>query len=153
MRAPAMKLRPRRSSTKPVAVDFRRLRQESWHEYAVRFLFGGTITALAGWIGHRYGASLAGLWLAFPAILPASLTLVAQHERVRLRQSGPEAAGAAARRASAHEAWGAAVGGVGLVAFALVAWRGLAGNAPWFTLLWATLVWSGVNAALWRLRG
>ncbi len=49
-------------------------------EYAVRFAFGGAIAVITGVIGHLWGPWIAGLFLAFPAILPASLTLVKQHD-------------------------------------------------------------------------
>jgi hypothetical protein len=42
------------------------------HEFAVRFLFGGFCTVAAGLIAKRFGPSIGGLFLAFPAIFPAS---------------------------------------------------------------------------------
>jgi Protein of unknown function (DUF3147) len=45
-------------------------------EYVVRFFFGGLVTALAGLVAKVWGPVVGGLFLAFPAILPASLTLV-----------------------------------------------------------------------------
>jgi len=41
-------------------------------EYALRFLFGGSCTVLAGVIAEHYGPVVGGLFLAFPAIFPAS---------------------------------------------------------------------------------
>jgi hypothetical protein len=52
-----------------------------WYEYASRFAFGGLATALAGVIAKEYGPSIGGLFLAFPAIFPASATLIEQHEK------------------------------------------------------------------------
>ena len=77
---------------------------KAW-EYAVRFAFGGVITVLTGLIAKYHGPAVAGMFLAFPAILPASLTLVKQHE---------------GRKKAADDARGARVGAVGLVAFAIV---------------------------------
>jgi len=47
-----------------------------FHEHAIRFVFGGVVSVLASLVAREYGASLGGVFLAFPAILPASLTLV-----------------------------------------------------------------------------
>ena len=38
------------------------------------FFFGGLITAVAGVIAQRFGPIIGGLFLAFPAIFPASAT-------------------------------------------------------------------------------
>jgi Protein of unknown function (DUF3147) len=63
-----------------ISVDFSGLRKTKWHEYAVRFVFGGLMTVGAGLIVHRFGPEVGGLFLAFPAIFPASVTLVEKHE-------------------------------------------------------------------------
>jgi hypothetical protein len=49
-------------------------------EHVVRFLFGGTIAVFTGVIAHAWGPDVGGLFLAFPAILPASLTMVHDHD-------------------------------------------------------------------------
>jgi Protein of unknown function (DUF3147) len=46
--------------------------RSKWYEYLVRFAFGGAVTALAGVIAKRYGPGVGGLFLAFPAIFPAT---------------------------------------------------------------------------------
>ena len=84
--------------------------------------------------------------LAFPAILPAALILLqrSQNEQVH----GP-ASGARGRRAAVLAATGAAIGSLGLAAFAAVVWRGL-GHAPsWSILVAATLVWAGIAGPAW----
>jgi hypothetical protein len=60
----------------PVRVDGSALRDSKWSQYAVRFLFGGIVTSIAGLVAHRYGTVIAGRLLAFPAIFPASATLI-----------------------------------------------------------------------------
>ena len=55
--------------------------QTRWCEYVVRFLFGGLITVVAGIIAKKYGPGIGGLFLAFPAIFPASATLIEKHEK------------------------------------------------------------------------
>ena len=61
---------------------------------------------MAGLIAHAYGPEVGGIFLAFPAILPASLTLVARHR---------------GREKAAEEARGAVFGAIALVGFAAVA--------------------------------
>src|SRR5206468_9057583 len=81
-----------------------RLRKVEWWEYAERFLFGCVISAGAAIAGEVLGSRVAGALLAFPAILPASLTLTNKKE---------------GHSAAAQQDVGALFGGVGLVAFAL----------------------------------
>jgi hypothetical protein len=64
-----------------IQIDTSSLKQTRWHEFAVRFLLGGLITAATGIIGKKYGPSVGGLFLAFPVIFPASATLIDKHER------------------------------------------------------------------------
>src|SRR5207248_11696241 len=63
-----------------IVIDFSGLRQTTWQQYSARFLVGGIITALVGLIGRRFGPGIGGLFLAFPAIFPASATLIEKHE-------------------------------------------------------------------------
>ena len=46
--------------------------ETKWSEYVTRFIFGGLVTLLAGVIADHYGPNIGGLFLAFPAIFPAS---------------------------------------------------------------------------------
>src|SRR5438067_4866772 len=55
----------------------------SWKAYGLRFAFGGLITAITGLIAHNFGPVVGGLFLAFPAILPASVTLIEDHDGER----------------------------------------------------------------------
>ena len=54
-----------------------------WYEYAIRFALGGAMTVIAGLIASRYGPIVGGLFLALPAIFPASATLIEKHQRER----------------------------------------------------------------------
>ena len=56
-----------------IEFDFWVLRRTRWYEYALRFLFGGGVTVAAGLIAKQYGPVFGGLFLAFPAVFPASL--------------------------------------------------------------------------------
>ena len=53
-----------------IRMDFTSLKETKLHEYALRFVFGGICTVLAGLIAKRYVLGLGGLFLTFPAIFP-----------------------------------------------------------------------------------
>ena len=117
-----------------VKVEPSRTRQTTWKEYAIRVVFGGAITALAGYLGRTFGPTVGGLFLAFPAILPAAITLISNHE---------------GRKAAARDALGAVAGSAGMAAFAVVVWRYSTHLAAWQTLALATLVWLVVSVLVW----
>ena len=95
-----------------------------WYEYATRFVLGGLITVIAGLIAEKWGPNVGGLFLAFPAIFPASATLIEKHVKEAKQKKG--LAGAArAKDAAAVDAAGASIGSIGLLIFAL------AGSAPY----------------------
>ena len=62
-----------------------------------------------------------GLFLAFPAIFPASATLIEKHVRRRKEKAGFSRV-RRGREAAALDAAGAALGSLGLAAFAVVIW-------------------------------
>jgi len=64
------------------------LKQMRWKELGLRFTLGGVLTAATGMIAMKFGPVIGGLFLAFPAILPASLTLVEKHEVQKKRITG-----------------------------------------------------------------
>src|SRR5690242_2714848 len=117
-----------------VQVEPQRAKQTKPKAYAVRFAFGGLITALAGFLTTKYGPVVGGLFLGFPAILPASLTLVKKHE-------GEEAAG--------DDALGAAAGSVGLAVFGLIVWATATRWPAVLVLVVAMAVWLSVSVACW----
>ena len=94
------------------------LRQTRWYEYLVRFVLGGVMTAVAGLIAARFGPVIGGLFLAFPAIFPASATLIEKHVRERKEKAGLPGA-RRGKEAAALDAVGAALGSFGLAAFGL----------------------------------
>jgi hypothetical protein len=63
-----------------ITVDLSSVRQTTWQQFATRFLVGGTITSVVGIIAKEFGPGIGGLFLAFPAIFPASATLIEKHE-------------------------------------------------------------------------
>lgn len=130
-----------------VRASFSSLSDGRWYEYIVRFLLGGASTAITGLIGTRWGPGVGGLFLAFPAMLCASATLVEAHERRRKREIGLQGK----RRgedAAALEAAGAALGSMGLVAFALTVFL-VNAAAPWSSLALAALVWAATAGSCW----
>jgi hypothetical protein len=127
------------------------LLQTRWYEFGVRFLFGGLITACAGLVAKRFGPTIGGLFLAFPAIFPASATLIEKHEKQRKERLRLHGA-ARGRKAAGVDAAGAAIGGVGLLAFALLAEKLMPSHSPWLALMMATTAWAVVSLALWQVR-
>jgi len=99
-----------------IRVKLSRLGETQWYEYAVRFMLGGVMTMLAGLIAKLFGPIAGGLFLAFPAIFPASATLVEKHERRRKEKVGLRGT-QRGRDAAALDAAGATVGSFGLAAF------------------------------------
>jgi len=110
------------------------LRKTRPSEYVVRFVFGGSMTAMTGLIAHAWGPAIGGLFLAFPAILPASLTLVASHE---------------GREIAACEARGAILGAIALAIFAIACALLAPRGSPVLTLAVATAAWITTSTLLW----
>jgi len=133
-----------------VMVSLGALRELKFHEYAIRFVAGGIITVAAGLIAKRFGPSFGGLFLAFPAILPASATMIAKHERLRKEEKGLRGT-IRGRKAAGADAAGAALGGVGLILFAILVWRMLPHLSAWAALTSATAAWFGVAYGAWRI--
>jgi hypothetical protein len=126
------------------------LRETHWYEYLVRFGLGGAMTVAAGLIASRFGPVFGGLFLAFPAIFPASATLVEKHVRKRKERAGL----AGARRgkeAAALDAAGATLGSFGLAAFGLIIWM-MIDRAPFLALVLAAVAWLAVAVFAWTLR-
>jgi hypothetical protein len=107
------------------------VRETKWSEYATRFIFGGTVTLLAGVIADRFGPGIGGLFLAFPAIFPASASLIQRHQRQKKERAGLDG-NRRGRLAAGIDADGAAVGCLGLMAFAATAWRLLPIPFGWY---------------------
>jgi hypothetical protein len=108
-----------------VQLNLSALRETRWYEYLIRFALGGAMTVIAGLIADHFGPIVGGLFLAFPAIFPASATLIEKHERERKEKIG--LAGARrGREAAALDAAGATLGSFGLAVFALIIWPWLA---------------------------
>ena len=134
-----------------VHFDISDLKDTKWYELAVRFLFGGAITAITGLLANRYGPVFGGLFLSFPALFPASATLLEKHEREKKRRAGILNT-TRGREAAALDARGAAIGSIGLVGFALIAWKVLPVSNGAIALFAALVVWTAISILIWRLR-
>lgn len=134
-----------------VKFEIAELRETRWYEYASRFLFGGAITAATGLIAQKYGPAVGGLFLAFPAIFPASASLIEKHETEKKKRAGFTGT-KRGRVAAGIDAAGAAMACVGLAAFALVSWKLLPSHATWLSLTIATCTWAGISVAVWIAR-
>jgi uncharacterized membrane protein (GlpM family) len=134
-----------------VKADPSGVKETKWYEYVIRFVFGGLITVIAGAIGKKWGPGIAGLFLAFPAIFPASATLVEKHERERKQREGLHGE----RRgidAAADDALGAAMGSAGLLAFSSICWLFIPRYSLGLVLAFATLAWWLTAVSIWFLR-
>jgi len=134
-----------------VQIDPSSFRRTTWYEYAVRFLSGGLITVAAGIIAKRFGPTLGGLFLAFPAIFPASATLIEKHESEKKKEKGLHGT-IRGREAASVDAAGAAMGSMGLFIFALLVWQGIPSHRHWLVLIAATLAWFLVSILFWQVR-
>jgi hypothetical protein len=117
----------------------------------VRFLFGGAITVIAGLLAKQFGPVFGGLFLAFPAIFPASATLVEKHEREKKQKAGIMNT-MRGRQAAALDARGATIGSLGLVCFALLVWKLLPVWNAGVVLFLALSLWFSVSILIWWVR-
>jgi uncharacterized membrane protein (GlpM family) len=111
--------------------DLGKLRQLRGRDLVIRFLAGAATSLAAALIGLA-NVRVGGLFLAFPAILIAGLTLVAEKE------------GDAAAAQTAH---GSVAGGIGLLAFAMTAALSLGTLSDALALSLASLAWGITTAA------
>jgi uncharacterized membrane protein (GlpM family) len=122
------------SARTDVSLDSEQLKKSSWSEYGVRVLFGGCIAVVAYLVGQRFGPAVTGLFLAFPAIMPASVTLVEKH---------------AGKGKAVSTARGTMAGTLGLLAFGAAVWLLSTRLSFWLALSAAALAWLIVALAGW----
>ena len=67
--------------------------------------FGGLITALAGVIAKQFGPAVGGLFLAFPAMFPASATLIEETREAKEGKKGLHGAPRGREAASMDAGW------------------------------------------------
>jgi hypothetical protein len=134
-----------------IKFNIRALAQTHWHEYAIRFVLGGILTVITGWIASRYGPVLGGVLLGLPVIFPASATLLEKHERDKKRAAGIPFT-LRGRLAAALDARGAVMGAIGGLVFAAAMWQLLLRVGLSRALLMALLAWITVATVLWYVR-
>ena len=134
-----------------IGLDVSSIQHLRLRDYAVRFVFGGIVTVLTGLIARRYGPGVAGLFLAFPAIFPAGATLIEKQQREKKRRVGLDGT-SRGRVAAGIDAIGAAMGTLGLIAFALLVWRFLPSHSSQAILTIAGLVWLAISVLAWLIR-
>ena len=122
-----------RDDREPVGFEWSKIRSVTRSDLGIRFVFGTGIALIAAVAGMVVGPKFGGLFLAFPAILPASLTLIEKKE-------------------GTTKAWADASGGVfgalGLAAFALTAMLLLPWN-PAAALVLALVAWAVTSMGLY----
>ncbi|WP_316195738.1 MULTISPECIES: hypothetical protein [unclassified Bradyrhizobium] len=123
------------------------LKEGRWYEHLVRFALGGAVTVVAGLIARGFGPALGGLFLALPAIFCASATLIEGHEKRRKREAG---LGGTRRgqEAAALDSVGAALGSLGLLAFAACFLLLVRHSIP-AAFIAASAAWLGVSVGVW----
>ena len=134
-----------------VQTDFSALKRTNLYEMGIRFVCGGLITAATGIIANKFGPVVAGLFLAFPAILPASTTLIEKHEKQRKHRAGLNGE-VRARKAAGIDAAGAEMGSIGLLVFAVLMAAFIDAHRAWLVIALSTLAWFGVSLLIWQLR-
>ncbi|MFF4761659.1 DUF3147 family protein [Streptomyces sp. NPDC001292] len=111
-------------------VDLRAVARTPRKDLLLRFGLGAGVSLLAAVVSRLFGSFVGGVFLAFPAILLASLTLVAEEEGLM---------------SARDDARGAAPGTLGLLVFAIVAAVLLRQHAAWLALGAATAAWAVVS--------
>ena len=86
--------------------------------------------------------------MAFPAIFPATATLIEKHEKQKKQRKGLNGT-KRGRLAAGVDAAGAAMGSGGLLVFALIVWKLLPGRSGSMALAAATLAWAVVAISIW----
>ena len=105
-------------------------------KYLTRFVFGAGIATAAAIVGMVFGPKIGGILLAFPAILPASLTLIERND---------------GRHEAKVDAIGALLGSFALIGFAAVAAFALTRLGAVIALALACAAWAVIAAGLYVL--
>ena len=132
-------------------IDLSNLKEAHWLQFAVRFVLGGAVTLGTGLVANHWGPVIGGLFLSFPAIFPASATLIERHETAKKHRAGIDCY-RRGRKAAALDAAGAVLGGCGLVCFGCVVWLALPRYQTALALVLAGSAWLAVSVTLWWLR-
>lgn len=130
----ARALRPTQSD--PIRLRPSEARSIGWRDLGIRFAFGFVVSVAAGLVGTIVGPSAGGMFLAFPAILPATLTLIDEKD---------------GKRSAEADALGAVLGSAALAVFGIVSWLLLPRTEPVLAELAALAAWLGASVAAYLL--
>jgi hypothetical protein len=108
-------------------VQLAKLKEVEPGDLLVRIAFGALISVIAGVVSLVWNAKAGGMFLAFPAILPATLTLIEKKESKREAEEDDE---------------GALLGSVAMFSFAATSVWALATFAAGIALAAATGAWA-----------
>jgi Protein of unknown function (DUF3147) len=135
----------------PIRFSPSSLKEGRWYEYLIRFALGGAATVFTGLVSSRYGAVIGGVFLALPAIFCASATLIEKHEVRRKREAGlvGERRG---QMAAAVDAAGAALGALGMLAFAVAFSVLIIRSSVPVAFVGASLAWLTIAVVAWYAR-
>lgn len=117
-------------------VDPGKVKSHRFPDYGLRFLFGAGIALVAALIGMEFGPRVGGVLLGFPAILPASLTLIQKKE-------GKEEA--------SIDSLGAVLGAIAMIVFAVIVSLGVERLGVVPALVVGLVVWLAVAVGLYFL--
>lgn len=121
-------------SEEPITLRPGKLREVRWRDFAIRFAFGAAVSLVAGLVAVLFGARAGGVWLAFPAILPAGLTLIERKE---------------GRHQADRDIRGAVLGAVGMIAFGVAVYVLVPLVGGLVAVLVALVVWVAVTLGLY----
>jgi hypothetical protein len=111
-----------------------KLKEVKPDELLIRFAFGAAISIVSGVVSLVWNAKAGGMFLAFPAILPATLTLIEKKESKREAEEDDE---------------GALLGSVAMFSFAATSVWALAALAAGVALAVATGAWIAAAIGLY----
>jgi hypothetical protein len=117
-----------------VGIHLGALRELPLRDLLIRFGFGAAISSIAGIVSLAFGAEPGGLLLAFPAILPATLTLIERDDGESQAESLDV---------------GSILGAVALSAFAVIVWQYMSSESASLVLSAATGCWFVVAVLLY----
>jgi apolipoprotein N-acyltransferase len=110
----------------PINFSFGSLRESQPRDLIIRFAFGAAISGLAALVTIAVGPRFGGIFLAFPAILPATLTLIEKEE---------------GERKTRDDDMGAILGAAALILFGWLAWSLIPRIGAPLALVIATVGW------------
>ncbi|MHC2337641.1 DUF3147 family protein [Bradyrhizobium sp. USDA 4454] len=135
----------------PIRFSPSSLKEGRWYEYLIRFALGGAATVFTGLVSSRHGAVIGGAFLALPAIFCASATLIEKHEIRRKREAGL-AGERRGQMAAAVDAAGAALGALGMLAFAVGFAMLVLRSNIFAAFVGASLAWLIIAVLAWYVR-